>query len=190
MKKFKTVSKDLALYQNQIQQDEEGRTIINMNVRNEDEFISSFSFGEKKVITSEAASFIENRTSGLISPFGYTLRIHLQQLSSMEEQAYQEALQEYYIESFRENEIEIHRNRLASLLLYLSGLFVLVFMVLFEYLVTSLGIWSEVIDIVAWVFIWEATTLFFIENRKLKLRRNRLLAYLHMKVEFYILPKE
>lgn len=45
-------------------------------------------------------------------------------------------------------------------------------------------VWSAVIDIVAWVFLWEAVDIGFFENRKLKLKKLRYLAFIDMKVEY------
>ena len=49
------------------------------------------------------------------------------------------------------------------------------------------NIWSEVVDIAAWVFLWEAVDIGTFKNRELRLKRKRYLAYMSMKVEFELL---
>ncbi len=40
------------------------------------------------------------------------------------------------------------------------------------------------IDIIAWVLLWEAVDIGVFETRSLRLKRRRFLAYLAMKVEY------
>lgn len=45
----------------------------------------------------------------------------------------------------------------------------------------------EVLDIFAWVFLWEAVDLFFLEGGVLRMKQRRFLRFIDAKVEF--LPK-
>ena len=46
-------------------------------------------------------------------------------------------------------------------------------------------IWAEVIDIAAWVFLWEAVNVSFFRNRSIKHEELRCLSHMTMKVEYY-----
>ena len=46
-------------------------------------------------------------------------------------------------------------------------------------------LWIECIDIFAWVFIWEAVDLQFIEGGRLRFERKRLSALTNMKVNYF-----
>ena len=68
------------------------------------------------------------------------------------------------------------RNILSSIL-FLLGILTLVLMFVLDFLTGSnLGLWKEVIDIVAWVFIWESVDLFIIQrlenNAKYRMFKN------------------
>ena len=94
-----------------------------------------------------------------------------------------ESIKEYYSEKSIANARELKRNNIISLLLTLAGIFVLIVQLLFEYKLSSL-IWAEVIDIVAWVFLWEAVDISAFGNRSLRLKNKRYLSYVSMKIEY------
>ena len=57
------------------------------------------------------------------------------------------------------------RNYILALIMFIIG--VLVFSLMFildHFFANSLGLWKEVIDVVAWVFIWESVDIAFIEK--------------------------
>ena len=59
---------------------------------------------------------------------------------------------------------------------------------LFPYLAEKMGvsgIWIECMDIFAWVFVWEAVDLFFIERGMLRLKKKRLDACMDRTVRYF-----
>ena len=77
---------------------------------------------------------------------------------------------------------ELKRNRIIIFLLMIAGVITLAL----AFRINS-NIWSEVVDIAAWVFLWEAVDIGTFKNRELRLKRKRYLAYMSMKVEFELL---
>ena len=45
-------------------------------------------------------------------------------------------------------------------------------------------IWSETVNIIAWVFIWEAVHIAAFQNKELRVKKHRFLSFLAMKIEF------
>ena len=68
-------------------------------------------------------------------------------------------------------------------LLTIAGILVLSLAIALQYL-TDYQVWSEVIDIVAWVFLWEAVDISAFENRSLRNKYRRYQAFLNMKIVF------
>lgn len=164
--------------------DGNGRAIINMTVRDDSEFLSSFSVNHTPVISDVVAMFIESATVSLLPKTPITLRIHSDCIDEEEKKIYPSAISEYYRRHYDANRREIRRNAILSLLLALGGIAVLSAIFLFsDYLGNSL--WNEVIDIVAWVFLWEAADLHFLENHALRAKHKRFLSYMDINVEFY-----
>ena len=72
---------------------------------------------------------------------------------------------------------------MIALLLTLAGVVALVAAFLIEHQ-TANPIWTEVVDIIAWVFLWEAVDISAFKNRGLRLKRFRYLAFMSMKIEY------
>lgn len=170
------------------ERDGEGRVVVNMTVRDDSGFLSVYSQSDIPVIDGTVADFIENRTSAILPREPLTLRIFSDSVDENEIPVYQRAICSYYKEKYYSSEREYRRNVVAAVMLALAGILALSLMIFLEKRIES-AIWFEVIDIVAWVFLWEAVDLYFLENRMLKYRRLRYLAFVDMKVEGYPLKK-
>ena len=163
--------------------DDSGRVIIQMNVKDDANFLSEFSESATPVISTEVAEFIENETSAVPPNEDFTLQVYNDCIDDREEKVYSAAIKEYYMQKYIANEREIKRNRFAVLLLGIAGILVLAAELIFDYRVGN-ALWSSVIDIVAWVLLWEAVDIGVLEARVTAIKRKRFLAYLSMKTEY------
>ncbi len=163
--------------------DDGGRIIIQMNVKDDANFLSEFSESATPVISTEVAEFIENETSAVPPNEDFTLQVYNDCIDDREEKVYSAAIKEYYMQKYIANEREIKRNRFAVLLLGIAGILVLAAELIFDYRVGN-ALWSSVIDIVAWVLLWEAVDIGVLEARVTAIKRKRFLAYLSMKTEY------
>ena len=73
------------------ERDKEKRIVINMNVRDDSEFVSVFSGKSTSVISTEVAEFIENSTRNIPLRNQLTLRIHSDCITKEEEGIYRSA---------------------------------------------------------------------------------------------------
>lgn len=163
--------------------DDDGRVIIQMNVKDDANFLSEFSESATPVISTEVAEFIENETNAVPPNEDFTLQVYNDCIDDREEKVYSAAIKEYYMQKYIANEREIKRNRFAVLLLGIAGILVLAAELIFDYRVGN-ALWSSVIDIVAWVLLWEAADIGVLEARVTAIKRKRFLAYLSMKTEY------
>lgn len=154
---------------------------IDMNVSDDSEFLSKFSTSETPVISREVADFIEQSTPTIRKDETLTLRIKSNCIDEKEKEIYPSAVREYYKERYISNKRELMRDYVIAAILALAGILVLALAIFVGHHST---IWSEVVDIVAWVFIWEAVYIAFLETRKLKLDNRKYIAYISMKVEY------
>lgn len=163
--------------------DESGRVIIRMNVKNDGNFLSEFSETETPVISSEVADFIENETSAVLPNEELTLQIHSDCIDDRERVIYKDAIKEYYMQKYIASKQEAKRNLLIAFFLGIAGIFVLVAELLYDYHIGN-AIWTSVIEISAWVLLWEAVDIGVLEARISAIKRKRFIAYLSMKVEY------
>lgn len=160
--------------------DDDGRVIINMIVKDDSGFLSPFSENESPSISSEVAEFLENETKTMLPRQLLTLRIKSNCIDDNEKVMYVKAINEYYTKTYIVNEKEIKKNNIISIILFSIGLIILTFAIAFPNV-----IWSEVLDITAWVFLWETVDIMVFKNRYQKMQRYRYLSFLSMSIEYY-----
>ena len=136
------------------------------------------------MISTEVAEFIENHTQTIPPNQQLTLRIYGNCIDEQEKIMYRSATKEYYSAKYYVNDRDLKRNNLIVLVLTWVGILVLALAIFLEYRQDSV-IWSEVIDIAAWVLLWEAVDISVFENRSLRLKRMRYMNYMSMKLEYY-----
>lgn len=173
---------DAHLRGEEIERDEEGRALLTVTVRDDEEFLSDLS-GRRAVVSSAVGEFLE-RQALAVSP-GEPLALHVESdcIDEEERPVYVEALRERYRLLYREKRRELKRNAWYAALLAAAGVAWLLVTVLLSHVMKN-AVLFEVIDIVAWVFLWEAADLFFLERRLLRGERDRCLCFLDMPVRF------
>lgn len=165
--------------------DADGCVIIDMTVKNDDDFLSVYSTNETPVISTDVAEFIENSTHSISVREQFALHIHSNCIDEGEKTEYAAAIKEYYAEKYIANKKELNLNRIIISILTLVGIIVLALAFQIEN-----AVWSEVIDIAAWVLLWEAVDIWAFKNRELVLLSKRYLAFMNMKVEYLHMDKK
>ena len=163
--------------------DDENRVIINMTVKDDSDFLSPFSHSDIPVISFDVAEFIENSSELISSKEQLSLHIYSNCIDDDEKKQYVKAIREYYSEKSVVNAKELKRNNIVVFLLTIAGILVLSLAIALQYL-TDYQVWSEVIDIVAWVFLWEAVDISAFENRSLRNKYRKYQAFLNMMIIF------
>ena len=107
------------------------------------------------------------------------LRIHSNCIDDEEKKNYSVGIKEYYAEKYITAKKELRINRMIIAVLLLAGILTLAISFQIEN-----HIWAEVIDIAAWVFLWEAVDIGAFQNKNLRRRRTRYLRYMVMDIEF------
>lgn len=162
--------------------DEEGRMLIEMNVADDSTFLSSYSRKESPVINSEVAEFIQHATQSTRLTEKYTLRVQSSCIDEQEKPVYTQAIKEYYTEKYLATNEQIKRNRVIALLLGAIGIAILLLAIFLEY--RNSVVWMRIVDIAAWVFLWEAVDIWGLRCKELRFEKARCLAYIDMKIEF------
>ena len=159
----------------------EGR--ITMTVRDDAGFLSPYSANTGEVISSEVADFLTASAQEFPPRTPLTLRIYSDCIDTSEKQIYREAIRNYFSLQRIANRRDMRRNAILSSTMLLVGILALAGMFVAEHFQIR-QLWIECIDIFAWVFLWEAVDLRFIERGRLRLQHQRLEAFIAMKVDF------
>lgn len=171
------------------QRDEKGRVLITMLVKDDSHFLSEFSKTETPIISDAVADFLEDSTHSLLPNEKYVLTIESSCIDENEKVLYERAIKEYYTERFVVSERELKRNRIIAGALSLSGMAVLGVSILLDTYFNHL-LWSEMINIVAWVLLWEAVDIIVFQSRSLKMKRLKYLAFISMELQYQQLDEK
>jgi len=171
------------------ERDDEGRVIVDFCVHSDDDFLSPYSLRSNAELSEDASRFIERSLETVPVKEQVRLRVHSNVITAEEEKAYKEAIKVYYEERFEAVNREKKRLFIIATLMALVGVFALTMMIALEVAGRHTAVLSEVIDIFAWVFLWEAVDLFFFEATALRLKSWRYLALSACVVEYLPLAK-
>lgn len=163
--------------------DEAGRVVIEMTIHDNGSFFSPYSHGAEEVINDETAEFIRNSALGLPAKEQFSLQIHSDCIQEEKQSMYGNAICAYFRRHFLDCAREMRLNTIQSVVMCVIGLIALSIMILAENLGWA-NLWVECIDIFAWVFLWEAVDLFFLERAVIRRKARRFLAFEKMQVLF------
>lgn len=159
------------------------KCIIDLNVKNDEDFLSPFSNVGKPVISEDVAQFLENSPNDSHPKAEVELNIYGDCISENEHSDYEQAIRNYYSLKFSDAARSVARKGFVSLIFTIIGVATLALM----FIMPELGagsIWVECVDIFAWVFLWEAVDQFFIERNGVLLNMNRYYAFMNAKISF------
>ena len=165
------------------ERDEENRVVINMNVQNDDDFLSPYSPSAEPLISEGVAEFINSAVESVRPKESLTLRISGSCISSSNHEKYERAIKQYYKEKYIVNTREIRFSNIIAIILGILGVLVLTLAVFLNFQIQS-AIWTEVIDIVAWVLLWEAVDVALFKARALRVKKQRYFSLISMKIEY------
>lgn len=179
---------DARVKADEVERDEEGRAVLEMCVRSDEYFLSDYSVGKKPAVDEDVAEFLEESARALRPKEPLTVKIYSDCIEEGEEKAYSSALTEYYVRHYKQISRELWQNFVVSLVMALVGLVALAVGVTFTVLERH-PVVSEALDIFAWVFLWEAVDLFFLERSVLRMKRTRCLQFIGADILFFPLSK-
>lgn len=156
---------------------------ITLSIADDSDFLSKYSPSDRPVISSEIAEFLENAAREFHPKSEIKLTISGDCIDDKEKPTYAEAIKNYFELKRCETEREIRRKTAVSIIFTIIGVIALAAMFLVNGIFKN-EIWTECVDIFAWVFIWEAVDQFFIERSGLLLRRKRLENFVNVTVEY------
>ncbi|MEG1535591.1 MAG: hypothetical protein RR416_01320 [Clostridia bacterium] len=165
------------------QRDENGLLLLNMTVLDDSNFISPFSYHEAQTLSEDASNFLDKA----LKPARYKEDIHLQIHSNViddeEKQVYAQAIKTHYYECYIAEKQNIKRDVILAAFMLLAGVAFLALMLLANHFWSS-AITNEILDIIAWVFMWEAADIFFLERKVSTWKQQRNISLCKAKITF------
>lgn len=164
-------------------EDENKNAIIKINVQDDCNFLSPYSFNEKDIINQEVAEFLAVSTKGIPVKKNLHLEIISSSIDNQEKKIYKEAIVNYYTLNYQQNALEMKRELVIACIMAFVSIIGLIIMLLLS-LNNYNSVLIEIIDIFSWVFMWEAVDLFFLRRGLFRFKQYRNLAFIGAEIEF------
>lgn len=152
--------------------DAAGKELIRMQVKEDSGFLSPYCTQGQSVVSSEVSDFLDNAVKRLSLRADLHIEISGDTIDDRERTEYAAAIRNHYRSRVIDTEIKLKRNAVTSLIMTIVAVSILAVYVALE-LYSAGYVLLEVIDIAAWVFMWEAVDLFFLERKVIKLEQLR-----------------
>ncbi len=161
---MKQKRKDYLVKKLNLNLDEENRAILNIKINDDSNFLSSFYY-DKPIISDELGDSILKHRTILLWKDGVSIHLISNNISDDKKEIYPDAIRSYFEQLLISGKRRQKRNYVLSIILFLIGVLIFSLLFILDFLIgDSLGMWSEVIDVIAWVFIWEAVDISIIER--------------------------
>lgn len=169
--------------ENKFKYDEKNRMIINLEIKNDDEFLDKFSKKDYPLVNNDIANYIEKIITSLKFTEKFTLNIHSDCIDENEKIIYDKAIKNFYADKFIYENRKLKKQIKLALILGLIGIAILLLAIFLEYSENSI-LWMRVFDIVAWVFIWESVDILAFKCSNIRHRQIRYLNLIDMVINY------
>lgn len=149
-----------------LEKDADGRSIIDMVVKDDSNFLSPY-YGKYPVINSDVAEYLDNSQKAVLPKSEIRIKIKSNVIDDNEKIIYEEAIKNHYHYVRMHILKELLSNRWTSFAMFIVGIIVIAFMIVANYMEIP-EVWSTVLEIIGWVFIWEAADKSFIERKTIR----------------------
>ena len=182
LRNFKNLAEEIKTLKNP-QEDANGRRMVRIGMADGYEFLSPLSPNGEPYITSDTAQFLEQSTKHLRPDSSLHFVFEGSTISEADKEKYTKAIRNYYHNEFMEVVRELAKNMTQTIIMVLISAFVFTLNIFLKNHGVDQVLYS-IIDIVAWVFAWEATEIFFLQRPALRLRRLRLFNIIQAAITF------
>ncbi len=178
-KKLKEARKEI-LKKEDIHFDSDDNALITVKAESEEQIFSSYDYDNNEKLNEELADYIWDKARFV--PSKNDIRIKVYTSEKVDAVEVETAIHNKYKKEYLELREEKKRNALFSLAMLIAGLFVLGILYL-SYLFFKNEFLDVILEIVTWVFIWEAADAFFLQRASLRRRQFTLLKLCTANVE-------
>lgn len=163
--------------------DSDGRELLRMTVKSDDEFVSPYSIRGYSVLSEEVNGFLDTVAAHMPLKNDLHIEISGDTIDSGEREEYAAAVKNSYRVKALESDRRLKRNAALALVMALLAAAILALYVCLE-LYSAGYVLLELIDITAWVFMWEAVDLFFLQRPVLKAEQIRAYRLFDAEISF------
>ena len=181
LKDFKKLNEEIRIEKEPLI--ESGRQVAEIRVAEEGEFLSPYMIDGEPVISEETAQILERSVKHFNPAKPVTFKLSGGKIKKENENLYSAAVKNYYHGEFSDIHKELKKcNVLAAFMTVIAAVIFAVAVVLSAYDFAD-AVFLNIIDVVAWVFMWEAADVFVFKRHELKMNRIKYFNIIEAKIE-------
>ena len=142
----------------------EDASVINVKINGKDQLFSTYSYSEDK-LNSEFSNYVFDKAKD--APIKEKIKIKIHSASDIDASEVQQSLKSHCKSAYKESKKEIKRILLVSTIMTILGILALTALILINHFTENIYI-TSIVEIAAWVFIWEAVDFFFLQRPVVK----------------------
>lgn len=162
-KEIRKIDKEIKRTENHSTNEDE--VVINIKASSDEQIFSSYNYDNKTSISSELSTYLWDNAK--LAPFYKSIKLQIYCKEHIEKDEVEKAIKSHYRREYTEVKDELSKKRGLSFICLLLGIFSLATLVILNSLSVNY-ILTSIIDIIAWVFVWEAVDIFCLESMGLK----------------------
>lgn len=166
-----------------VHKDSEGRSIVNINISDDDGFLSVFSSDDEPVISNETSEFLEHSLGHILPSAVLHFVFKSDAIDEQERITYDKAIRNYYHNVYIEVSSKIRTNTMLAIIMGIISAIIFGIAVALEKMEFGI-VFLNMLDVAAWVFMWEAVDIFAFRCSDLKRKRLRTLQIIKSVITF------
>ena len=158
--------------------------VIEMKAEKVEDLVSPFCIGDDLILTESFEKFLENSASPIEPHLAIDLKVNnAKNFSNEDRKAIKYAIKNHYTKKISLENDNLRRNMIDNIVLFIASIVVLALILVIE-AVKFTTLIRQVLDILAWVLLWEVFDNFFLRRRVLRSAAIKNYQLLNMRVEF------
>lgn len=164
---------------------ENDEALIYVKADNKDDLVSKLSEGEDTIITSDFARFVNENTDNIKLEKHLNIKINnTKEFTREDKSMIKLAYRNYFEKKVSDINDRLYSNKVECIYLMILSVLALGLYALIK-IVEKFSLFSEMILIIAWVFVWRTTENIFFERSKLRKEAIKYYKLLNARIDFY-----
>lgn len=142
------------------------KSVINVKIENKEQLFLSYSYSGDK-LNSEFSEYVYDKAKNV--PIGEPVKIKIHTADDLNADEVDKAIKSHYRSEYMQSKKAIKRLLIIAAIMTVLGVIALSALILINHFTDNLYL-TSIVEIAAWVFIWEAVDIFFLQRPTVKAR--------------------
>ena len=137
---------------------------IDVKIESKEQIFSAYSYSGDKLNT-EFSEYISDKAKSV--PIKEQIKIKIHTKDDIEAEDVEQSVKSHFRAEYKERKKEVNRLAVISFIMMLLGIIALTALILVEHFTDNVYV-TSIAEIAAWVFVWEAVDIFFLQRATVK----------------------